>query len=486
MAARFACIAVRWLAFVAALATPVLVAPAPIASAWAQPASAQATSTQPSPLAALEPFKFELDQIEAAIGREGISDDSLAELRDRVATVRDGLRGRTDALEPQLNEIDTRLKQLGPAPPATAPPEDAGLAAERERLTKAFGELDTVLRQARLLALRADQLTDRITERRRGIFTQRLFKRTPSVLQLTFWRDVADALPQELRSVGYLIQSWWSYAYDNGGVSGIILAGATLVALAAAATLFVRWWRRREFVPRVETRFAKALAALISTFQVGLTAPLCVVAVLLVFDACGLVPPRIWDIGKGLIRAVAFASFGHGVVAGLLAPGAPARRLVPVDDVTAIRLTRRFAWAMRVLGAAIFLNVIHRAVVAPVSLTIATSALFAVIVVAIVANTLLRVRESGEDGVGQAGAQWIRAVAWLVVAAVLVSLALGYIGFAAFLAGRLLVVLAVLAELYVCLVFTDALFTEVLTGDTPRRSEEHTSELQSLRHLVCR
>ena len=487
MAARFACIAVRWLALVvAALVAAAPIAPTSIAPALAQPASAQATPS--SPLAALEPFKFELDQIEAAIGREGISDDALAELRDRVSAARDGLRGRTDALEPQLNEVDTRLKQFGPPPAASAPPEDAALAAERARLTKAFGDLDAALRQARLLALRADQLTDRITERRRAIFTQRLFKRTPSALQLTFWRDVADAAPQELRSVGYLVQSWWSYAYDTGGVSGIILAGVTLVALAVASTFFVRWWRRREFVPRVETRFAKALAGLVSTFQVGLTAPLCVAAVLLVFDACGLVPPRIWDIGRGLVVAVAIASFGHGAVAGLLAPGTPARRLIAMDDVTARRLTHRFAWAMRVLGAAIFLNVIHRAVVAPVSLTIATSALFAVIVVAIVANTLLRVREAGDEAgaahghghaghahagaghatAGHAGAQWIRAAAWLVVAAILVALALGYIGFAAFLAGRLLVVLAVLAALYVCLVFTDALFTEVLTGDTPR------------------
>jgi len=477
MATRFARVPVCRLALMALVAAG-LIALVPTAPAWAQAASSQPTAaqpasaqpTRPSPLAALDPFRFELDQIETAIGREGIGDDSLVELRDRIGGVRDGLRGRTDALEPQISEVDTRLKQLGPAPPATAPPEDAGLAAERERLTKVFGELDATLRQARQLALRADQLTDRITDRRRAIFTQRLFKRTPSALQFTFWRDVADAAPQELRSVGYLVQSWWSYAYETGGVSGIILAAVTLVALAAAATVFVRWWRLREFVPRVETRFAKALAALISTLQVGLTAPLCAGAVLLVFDACGLIPPPIWEIGKGLVTAVAIASFSHGAVAGLLAPGTPARRLVPIDDVTARRLTHRFAWAMRVLGAAIFLNVIHRAVVAPVSLTIATSALFAVIVVAIVASTLLRVRESApaEAIAGHAGAQWIRAAAWLVVAAILVALALGYIGFAAFLASRLLIVLAVLAELCICLIFTDALFTEVLTGDTPR------------------
>jgi small-conductance mechanosensitive channel len=455
MSARFACLAaLRALILVGAALVP--------AAVPAQP------SAQPPP-AALEPLKLELDQIEATLARPSLGDDSLAELRDRVAAAREELRTRADALEPQLNEVESRLKQLGPAPPATAAPEDPGLAAERERLAKSHAELDAALRQVRLLSLRADQLADRIVERRRALFTQRLFKRTPSALQLAFWRDVADAVPHEVRSVGTLVKAWWGYAYSTGGLSGILLAGATLIALAVAAMVFVRWWRRRAFVPRTETRFGKALAALISTFQVGLTAPLCVAAVLLVFDACGLIPPRIWDIGKSLIVAVAIASFGHGVAAGLLAPGEPARRLIGIDETTARQLAWRFAWGARVLGATIFLNALHRAVVAPVSLTIATSALFALIVVALVAETLLRVREAGEDGAGASPrAQWIRAGAWLVVAAILVSLALGYIGFAAFLAGRLMVVLAVLAALTISLVFTDALFTEVLTGDTPR------------------
>src|SRR5262247_1235726 len=105
---------------------PRRLAPWRLAPAWAQ----QSQPAAPSPLAVLEPFKFELDQVEAAIGREGISDDALAELRDRVGGVRDNLRGRIDALEPQLSEVDTRQKQLGPPPPPTAPPEDAALAAE--------------------------------------------------------------------------------------------------------------------------------------------------------------------------------------------------------------------------------------------------------------------------------------------------------------------------------------------------------------------
>jgi potassium-dependent mechanosensitive channel len=417
----------------------------------------------------LEPLKLELDQIEATLGREGLGDDTLGELRDRAGAARDQLRERIEALEPQLNEVDTRRKQLGAPPAPPAPPEDPALAAERERLMKSHTELDTALRQARLLATRADQLADRITERRRTNFTQRLFRRTPSAFQLSFWKGVADGAQREVRSVGYLIDGWWGYAFQTGGLSGLVLAAATLAALALSALMFIRWWRRRGFMPRSTTRFGKALAALISLSQVALTAPLCAAAVLLVFDAFGLIPPRIWDLGKSLVMATAYASFGHGVAAGLLAPGEPHRRLIGIDDTTAIQLARRFAWAARVLGVTMFISAIHRAVVAPVSLTIATSALFALIVVVLVVETLLRVREAGEDGgAASSRAQWLRALAWVVAAAILASLALGYIGFAAFLAGRLLIVLAVLAALTISLAFTDALFTEVLTGDTPR------------------
>src|SRR5262249_19399247 len=310
-------------------------------------------------------------------------------------------------------------KQLGDAPEVDQPKEDPAIAAERERLGKAVGDLDAALKQVRLLSLRADQLADRITNRRRALFTQRLFKRTSSALQLSFWRDVGDAARREWRSLGYLVESWWGSAYSKGGASGMLLAGATLLALAIAGILFVRWWRQRAFMPRTDTRFGKAAAAFLRAFQVGITAPLCTIAVLLVFDSFGLVPPRIWDIGKGLVAAVAAASFGAGVAAGLLAPGEPGRRLVAIDDATASELARRFAWGARVFGAAIFLNTIHQAVVAPVSLTVATSALFAVLVTALVANTLLRVKEAGEDGVSDVSprAQWVRAAAWLVMAA---------------------------------------------------------------------
>ncbi len=58
------------------------------------------------------------------------------------------------------------------------------------------------------------------------------------------------------------------------------------------------------------------------------------------------------------------------------------RRLLAVRDDTARLVASKLVWAARVLGAIVFVNVLQRAVVAPVSLTVATSAIFSVIIAA--------------------------------------------------------------------------------------------------------
>jgi potassium efflux system protein len=62
---------------------------------------------------------------------------------------------------------------------------------------------------------------------------------------------------------------------------------------------------------------------------------------------------------------------------------------------------------------------------------------------------------------------WLRAVGWILVAVTAIALIAGYIGFAAFLLSRFLVLLAMVGALYVAAVFVDALFSDVLAGSAP-------------------
>jgi small-conductance mechanosensitive channel len=419
----------------------------------------------------LEPIRLTLDQLEAGAGREGLTDDMLVNLRDQVVPLRDDLRGKAAELEPRLTQIDGRIKELGAPPAKDAPPEDPKITREREELQASFAEIDAAIRQIRLLAVRADQTLERISEKRRQIFTREIFEHSPSILDPTFWTEVANTLPRELRSFGLIFSSWTGFALANGGLGGIV---GTLVAVALAGFLL---WRLRGVMQGwhnamavADTRLSKAMAGLRVMLFEALGLPVFFLAVGMVANGFGLIPERIAVVGWGLFLALFIATMMRGLSLGVLAPDAPDRRLLAIDDSAAQRLHRLATFGAVVFGLAIALNALHRMVVAPVALTIATSALAALAIAGLLVYALLRVRGADEEASGEPAprAQWIRLLAWASVAVILGALVAGYIGFAAFIAGRVLTALAVLGALLLLLALVDAIFTEVLSSDAPK------------------
>jgi len=417
----------------------------------------------------LDAQKLALDQLESTLQREGLTDEMLSQSRASLEPVRGDLREAIDVLERRLADIDTRLKQLGDPPGAGAPPEEAALSVERTRLTQRRGTIDGALKQARLLMLRADDLAERITDRRRALFTRELFGRASSALDPSFWIKAAEAAPADLRGLSYLGQGWWNYALANGGVGSMAAALLTLLALGGLGAMAARWLRRHDFRPAIAgTRFAKSFYALMALLRTALVTPAIVTIAILVLDGFGLMPQRIMEMALGLIVAVAVAAFGRGVAIGVFAPDEPERQLLHVKDEAARLVTTHMIWAARLLGAVVFVTVMQRTVVAQVSLTVATSALFSAIIAGLLAHFLWKVGAGGNDDDDVSRAHWLRGAGWLLVMGIVVSLATGFVAFAAFLSGRFLVALGVIGALYILLEFTDALFTEVLTASSPR------------------
>ena len=157
---------IRQLAFLG-LAVALLVAGAlPGGRAWAEPAE------EPS----LESIKTTLDEIEEAVGRDDVTQETLVELRQKLNATADTLRGKIDELEPRVNEAEERLKQLGPAPAKDAPPESQEIADQRKELTESFSELDGALKQARVLSVRIEQLSERVSQKRHALYANELQK----------------------------------------------------------------------------------------------------------------------------------------------------------------------------------------------------------------------------------------------------------------------------------------------------------------------
>jgi small-conductance mechanosensitive channel len=435
-----------------------------LAVALAAPAFAQADRPRSNGeiIAALDPLKTSLDVVEEASRGVG-SDQALADVTEKLAPLREELRGEVEILEKRLGDVDSRLKQLGEPPPAAAPPEDPALAAERKRLAAERGELDAAVKQARLIALRADQLNDRINERRRTLLAGRLFARSAGLLDAAFWRDAAAGAAAEAAAARDLVRSSWQFARDKIGAVGVVLSIVLVGACAAGAILLTRAWRRRLVGRPAETRFARALVAVVELASITLIAPLVLIAVVLAFESLGVVTTTLAGLGYGVAGAVALARFGRGAALALFAPGGPTRRLIGFHDEPARILAAHLIWAARLVGLAFACTVVFRATAAPVAPAAAVSALMSLAIAAIAGHLIVR----APDPQGGARLPALQPVLWLFIATVLIALAAGYIGFAAFVAWRFVAALTVVCALWVVLTFVDALLTEELTGDTP-------------------
>jgi len=425
-------------------------------------AQTDAPQTTPELAAALKPLQSTLASLEIT-ARYASNDQELADLAPRVTPLRDDLRKEIAALEPRLARIDARLKQLGAPPAPGAPPEEAALAAERKRLTDERAAVDAALKQANLLASRADQLADNIGARRRALLTGRLFARSAGLLDPGFWREAAAGVPTEGAAIRDLAGSSWTAARDKVGIVTLIAAALVVAGVASAVLMLTRAWRRRLVARPTETRFARALAAAIVLATVTLFAPAVAIFAVLAFESLGVVSGPLASIGYGLATAVLVARFGRGAALALFAPGEPQRRLIAFHDDEAQAFAGHLAWAARLLGIGLVCNAVFRATGAPLALIVAVSALTSLAIAAVAGHLLARFPER-ESGTGVPG---LRVALWLLAATIVVALAAGYIGLAAFAAGRVIAALALVCALYVVLALIDALFTEVLTGDTP-------------------
>jgi potassium-dependent mechanosensitive channel len=470
------------------LATPQSAAPQTAApqtvspqAATPQPAAPQAVAPQAAasqtplpeerpPEADLEAFKTELDDISKGF-EETHTEDELLALRQRLAPLRDQMRQRAGLLEPRLKEVTDRLTELGAAPLFGAAPEDATVAGERSRLNTAQGEFDNAVKQARLLSGRADELADRINTRRRQIFTDRLFAHSANLFDPSFWANAVAAVPGETRTVRSILRSWMVVAQATYDPTSVMAAAATLAAIGAVAVVAIFWTRRFTARP-APRRFDKALRALVILAAHALAAAGLITAFVFVLRDYRLIPQPAADLLLGLAAAWAVAGFGRGVAVALFAPGESGRRIIPWAEQAADIYAAHLSWGAAAFGVTIFLNALHRASGAPLAPVVATWALFALAFVVIATHLLWRSAQiylRGEN-LTATGARlpWLRVLVWPIVVTVAIALVTGYVGFAAFLAVRLLAVLAVGGALTVALVFVDAFATEAVASDTPR------------------
>lgn len=379
------------------------------------------------------------DSAENTLKKSSRRDRDFVALRDRINPLRAEIRKHIAELEPRYAAAEKRMKELGAVPKEGAASEDARVTVERASQATLASELDGVLKQARLLNVRGDQLADGIDATRRARFKQRLLTRTESILSPSLWIPAAKALPEEARGFGALLEEWNNYAVENTSTATLLLAPIAIVALIIAIFLLRRALlrhldrRARQGEVLQNRRSREAYLTICRVVIDAATPPLTAFAAIDILAAFELISPRIDQLTNGLLIAITIFSVGCAVTRAMVPP---ARRMIGFDEAAANRLYRAVAGAVIVVAAATFIFAIHRVLGATSILRTMTAAMMALLVgVCVVRVLLLQNRGAGEKSSGIPN--FLRFLGWIAVAAIFLTLATGHINLAAFTAARL-------------------------------------------------
>ena len=461
------------------LACSALAAPPGMAQAT-DPAAPSPTAT--SATAAFDAARTTLDQAEAMLERQ-LTEADLTSVRTRLDPVREAIVAAIGQVEPRLAEARDRLNQLGPKPAEGAPPETPEARQNREEQTRTVAELDARVKALKVQQVRLDQLVERITDRRRQLFTAQLFERSVPIVDPRFWLQLSDALPRLGRSAGFLAEDWWHHLVVVAGPSRIAVAAG--LGLIAAIVLFSLYRQLRRYglygtpadVPT--SPLARVKAALRTTLERSLVLPVLVGIPLLIVKNFDLVLPRAAPIPAAVFFAVLVIAVTRGVMQGVMAPGAPAYRLIELPDAFAEAVFSSVRAAAWIIAMGLVALAFAQVVIAPLAVTAFVTGLtaigIAVVIFLFLRKTTERSEDSDDGGVPEtrpAAAKqpwaWTRPALWVALAVIAIALVAGFTPLAAFLASRIAGAVVIAAVTVMILVFLDAIIAEWFGPSTVR------------------
>jgi len=439
-----------------------------------------------APVAEADQASDDLRTLTAASHAKDISDADLKGQIAAVVAIQAKLTDALNQLTPHLQDADTRLAPLGPAPAAGQPPEDPDITASRRALTHLREAVNDEIKQARLTSVEASQLAAALAQRRAADFSAKLWARSRSILDPGLWRDFAEALPADLANLTGVVRdeagqfsdamrprpnlALWSIA----GLAGLLLLGP-------ARLLLNRLGYRRAGAVIPVTRLRKSGLALWLVLVAFLT-PL--MAGLLVRDALAgsqAMTPQFDALVMVVIRSLAFAAFLEGLGRALLSPGRPAWRLAPIHD----QVVARLAPFPGLIGAAAGLSGLVRGfnnhLGTGLTTTVASDCLAVLLELAVVGAGLAmlgRARsaqlaaasaEAHEAHEAQARLPWVivALAMWGALGAGVLAVFAGYLALSSFIIKETIWIAAVLASLFLLMRFVDDLFPSLLSPASP-------------------
>ncbi|MBW6424638.1 mechanosensitive ion channel family protein [Rhizobium sp. XQZ8] len=378
-------------------------------------------------------------------------DARLAELRVQAEEIVGEMRSASDAMKARVDQIQARLTSLGEPPKEGQPAEAPAVVEERNRLVAERSQLNIIVDDASSLSNTATQLANYITNLRRVLFTQTLFRHTELTGEL--FADAGNAFVDEVGNFGSTLGSWIGFVWRFKALQllgAIALSiGAGLLFLSGGYRLFGRFIRRNgheepTYIKRLSVTF---WSTVIQTVSIAAF----LVASYLFLDGFNVLRPDVAPIVASFFGFIWLVSFVWKLTYGILAPGEPQWRLVRITNEGANFLTIAVLTMAVVNGLDYLLAAISEALSSPLVLTIAKSLIASIIVgLILIAISFVKPRISADEHVTE-GQPWPRFFSILlrVMGGLLIlSILTGYVGLARFAATQIVLTGAVAVLIY--------------------------------------
>ena len=409
---------------------------------------AQTALDQQTPI--LADYARQLSELERQAAAHADDDGRLVTIRGEIEGLLQAVLASRRALAPRVQEIGARLEQIGPAPGPGMPPEPAALTAERAALLKERAEINATTGEADRLAQSVARVDRDVARMRSDVFAATLWRRNS--VPAAFADDIATHLGNDVTELGRRFGSWLS---ELGGARlPTALAG---LAVVVAFGLGLLAGCRRLLARLIHPNYALAEPSMLNRLSVAFwstaipsaAVSLWLAATYFLTRNLGLLRPDIEDILVTVFNVIATVYFTTRLCWTGLAPSRPNWRIFPMTDAGALSFCRIYSAASVIAGVDFVLNRINLVLESPLSLVVArgfvAAALIGVLVIMLARlKPFLRA-----DGAPKGWDAWFR---WLMIGLGLLTIlaaALGYVGFARFVARQPVITGALLATMYI-------------------------------------
>ncbi|MGC1303817.1 MAG: DUF3772 domain-containing protein [Caulobacteraceae bacterium] len=449
----------------------------------AAPSSAPASTAAIS--AQIDQADSDLRDLSHSTRAANLTDDQIKAKLAVIAPIQAKLSDALAALTPRLANLDARLAQLGPAPASGQPSEDPDITKSRRTMARFRQDVDSEIKQAKLLQVEAGQISTGLTARQQQQQTERLWTHSRSILDPTLWREFATALPKDFQRLQTLLVDENNVAADALRSPAVIATLAAAIVLALGIAVPLRGMLNRLAFKRVgemapSTRLRRTFLALWLVAVCTLTPLMALWLLHIAFGSVGAITPSFEDLAPLIIQAVGFAAFFQGLGRAVLSPGRPSWRLAPIPDPVVARLAPFPIFIGVAAALATLVRGLNGVLGASLPTTITSDCVTVLLELLAVGGALATLGharsehlaaavEETSQGEAESRLPWIIAalLAWLTLGASLLAALTGYLELASSLMRRMIWIATVLASLFLLLRFTDDLYPTLLSTERP-------------------